>query len=98
MRAYIVREPDGEFQSTEHTWTESSGGQSLRERANPLDTKIRAGKAAHAKQPLPAVLELDMAGTIKEVGPDMARFNLEYFPRIHGDYDPTSDSTRQLAT
>jgi NADPH:quinone reductase-like Zn-dependent oxidoreductase len=23
---------------------------------NPIDTKIRAGKAAHAKQPLPAVL------------------------------------------
>ena len=28
-----------------------------------LVTKIRAGKASHAKQPLPAVLGLDMAGT-----------------------------------
>jgi NADPH:quinone reductase-like Zn-dependent oxidoreductase len=36
---------------------------------NPLDTKIRAGKAEHAKQPLPAVLGLDMAGTVEEVGP-----------------------------
>ncbi|WP_433968872.1 alcohol dehydrogenase catalytic domain-containing protein [Tunturiibacter gelidiferens] len=35
---------------------------------NPLDTKIRAGKAAHAKQPLPAVLGLDMAGVVEEVG------------------------------
>jgi NADPH:quinone reductase-like Zn-dependent oxidoreductase len=35
---------------------------------NPLDTKIRAGKAAHARQPLPAVLGLDMAGTVQEVG------------------------------
>ena len=35
---------------------------------NPLDTKIRAGKAEHAKQPLPAVLGLDMAGTVEEVG------------------------------
>ena len=35
---------------------------------NPLDTKIRAGKADHAKQPLPAVLGLDMAGVVEEVG------------------------------
>ena len=35
---------------------------------NPLDAKIRAGKAAHAKQPLPAVLGLDMAGVVEEVG------------------------------
>jgi NADPH:quinone reductase-like Zn-dependent oxidoreductase len=35
---------------------------------NPLDTKIRAGKATHAKQPLPASLGLDMAGTVEEVG------------------------------
>nr|WP_257031027.1 zinc-dependent alcohol dehydrogenase family protein [Edaphobacter lichenicola] len=35
---------------------------------NPLDTKVRAGKAAHAKQPLPAVLGLDMAGVVEEAG------------------------------
>jgi len=35
---------------------------------NPLDTKIRGVKAAHAQQPLPAVLGLDMAGTVEEVG------------------------------
>jgi NADPH:quinone reductase len=35
---------------------------------NPIDGKIRAGKAAHAKQPLPAVLGLDMAGTIEAIG------------------------------
>lgn len=42
---------------------------------NPLDTKIRAGKAAHAKQPLPAVLGLDMAGTVEEIGPDVTAFH-----------------------
>jgi NADPH:quinone reductase-like Zn-dependent oxidoreductase len=42
---------------------------------NPLDTKIRAGKAAHAKQPLPAVLGLDMAGTVEEVGPGVRAFS-----------------------
>jgi len=41
---------------------------------NPLDTKIRAGKAEHAKQPLPAVLGLDMAGTVEEVGDEVTAF------------------------
>ena len=35
---------------------------------NPLDTKIRDGKAAHAQQPLPAVLGLDLAGTVVALG------------------------------
>ncbi|MEW5833495.1 MAG: zinc-dependent alcohol dehydrogenase family protein [Pseudomonadota bacterium] len=38
---------------------------------NPLDTKIRAGKAAHARHPLPAVLGIDLAGTVVAVGPDV---------------------------
>jgi NADPH:quinone reductase-like Zn-dependent oxidoreductase len=41
---------------------------------NPLDTKIRAGKAAHAKQPLPAVLGLDMAGVVEAVAADVTAF------------------------
>lgn len=41
---------------------------------NPLDTKIRAGKAEHAQQPLPAVLGLDMAGTVEEVGAGVTGF------------------------
>jgi NADPH:quinone reductase-like Zn-dependent oxidoreductase len=35
---------------------------------NPLDTKIRAGKAAHAQRVLPAVLGLDLAGVVETVG------------------------------
>ncbi len=31
---------------------------------NPLDNKIRAAAAPHARQPLPAVLGLDLAGTV----------------------------------
>ena len=31
---------------------------------NPLDTKIRAGSAAHARHPLPLVLGIDMAGVV----------------------------------
>jgi len=41
---------------------------------NPLDTKIRAGNAAHARQPLPAVLGLDLAGVVEAVGPGVTRF------------------------
>ena len=36
---------------------------------NPLDAKVRAGQAAHARQPLPAVIGVDLAGTIEAVGP-----------------------------
>lgn len=36
---------------------------------NPLDAKIRAGQAAHAQQPLPAVIGVDLAGTVEAIGP-----------------------------
>jgi NADPH2:quinone reductase len=32
---------------------------------NPLDLKIRAGQAAHARHPLPAILGIDLAGTVE---------------------------------
>jgi NADPH:quinone reductase-like Zn-dependent oxidoreductase len=35
---------------------------------NPLDTKIAIGAGAHARQELPAVLGLDLAGTVVELG------------------------------
>jgi NADPH:quinone reductase-like Zn-dependent oxidoreductase len=35
---------------------------------NPLDGKIRSGQAAHARQPLPAVLGMDLAGTVEASG------------------------------
>ncbi|PTV60218.1 zinc-dependent alcohol dehydrogenase family protein [Pseudomonas putida] len=35
---------------------------------NPLDTKIAIGVGAHARQELPAVLGLDLAGTVVELG------------------------------
>ena len=41
---------------------------------NPLDTKIRAGQAGHAKQPLPAILGLDMAGVVTAVGEAVTAF------------------------
>ncbi|TFV40577.1 quinone oxidoreductase [Bradyrhizobium frederickii] len=41
---------------------------------NPLDLKIRSGKAAHAKHPLPAVLGMDLAGTVEAVGAEVTAF------------------------
>ncbi|MDY7559578.1 zinc-dependent alcohol dehydrogenase family protein [Pseudomonas sp. CCC3.2] len=43
---------------------------------NPLDTKIRTGKAAHARQPLPAVLGMDLAGVVHALGPGVDRFKV----------------------
>jgi NADPH2:quinone reductase len=41
---------------------------------NPLDVKIHAGLAAHAKVALPATLGLDLAGTVEAVGPGVDVF------------------------
>ena len=43
---------------------------------NPLDTKIRRGQAAHAATVLPAVLGLDLAGTVAAVAPDVTEFGV----------------------
>lgn len=41
---------------------------------NPLDLKIHAGAASHARHPLPAVLGLDLAGVVEAVGAGVTRF------------------------
>ncbi|WTU70217.1 zinc-dependent alcohol dehydrogenase family protein [Streptomyces sp. NBC_00055] len=41
---------------------------------NPLDTKIRAGKAAHARSRLPAILGVDLAGVVEDVAPEVTGF------------------------
>jgi NADPH:quinone reductase-like Zn-dependent oxidoreductase len=41
---------------------------------NPLDLKIQAGQAEHARHPLPAILGLDLAGVVEEIGPDVTTF------------------------
>jgi len=42
---------------------------------NPLDTKIRAGTASHAKHPLPAILGMDLAGIVEGVGEGVTNFH-----------------------
>jgi NADPH2:quinone reductase len=41
---------------------------------NPLDTKIKEGKAGHAKTQLPAILGIDMAGVVVAAGKDVKKF------------------------
>jgi len=41
---------------------------------NPLDLKIRAGQAAHARHPLPATLGIDLAGVVEATGADVSGF------------------------
>jgi NADPH:quinone reductase-like Zn-dependent oxidoreductase len=57
--------------------TPKSGEMLIRIKAsgvNPLDTKIRAGAAGHARHPLPAILGIDLAGTVETVGPNVTGF------------------------
>jgi NADPH:quinone reductase-like Zn-dependent oxidoreductase len=81
VKAYVVEQPDGPFVETEMARPIPVSGQVLvrvhASGVNPLDTKIRAGKAGHAKQPLPAVLGVDMAGTVEELGPGVSSFKID---------------------
>src|ERR1700761_5028041 len=43
---------------------------------NPLDLKIKAGQAAHAKAKLPAILGIDLAGVGEPVGEAVTTFKL----------------------
>jgi NADPH2:quinone reductase len=78
VQAYTVEEPGGDFHKVDLPRPKLKPNHVLvRVQAsgvNPLDTKIRAGKAAHAQQPLPAVLGLDMAGIVEEVAPNVTTF------------------------
>ena len=80
MRALVLEAANGPFVSRQIPRPVAGPGQVLVEIAasgvNPLDTKIRAGAAAHAKHPLPAVLGLDLAGIVRSVGAGVERFRV----------------------
>ena len=78
--AWVVETPGGTFRKAERSIPVLGTNEVLVKIAasgvNPLDTKIRAGQAAHARQPLPAVLGLDMAGTVEEIGVGVTTFKV----------------------
>ncbi len=78
MKAVIVDSPMGAFQTVDTPKPAPGPGEVLVKIAasavNPLDTKIRAGAAGHARHPFPAILGIDMAGTVEAVGADVQGF------------------------
>lgn len=80
MRALVVHQAGGVFEDSRLALPRPGPGQVLVQihasGVNPLDTKIRAGQAAHARQPLPAVLGVDLAGVVAALGEGAAGFAL----------------------
>ncbi len=78
MKAFLVETPDGPFRKVELAKPSPAPHQVLVKihaaGVNPLDTKIRAEQGGHANQPLPAVLGLDMAGSVEAVGSGVTSF------------------------
>jgi NADPH:quinone reductase-like Zn-dependent oxidoreductase len=78
MKAYVVESANGPFRAVEIPTPRPASDQVLvkiyASGVNPLDTKIRAGQGGHAKQPLPAVLGLDMAGVVVTPGAGITAF------------------------
>ncbi|UHC14435.1 zinc-dependent alcohol dehydrogenase family protein [Methylobacterium currus] len=80
MRAAVVETHDAPFRIATISRPEPSPGQVLVRVAasgvNPLDLKIHAGAAAHARHPVPAILGLDLAGTVEALGPGVTGWRI----------------------
>jgi NADPH2:quinone reductase len=78
MKALVLNEYNGPLELTELRRPAPLAGEVLVRVAasglNPLDVKIRAGEAAHAKHPVPLVLGLDLAGVVEATGPGVTAF------------------------
>ncbi len=78
MQAMVLEGVDAPFRRATVDRPKPAAGQVLVRVAtsgvNPLDLKIRHGQAPHARQPLPAVLGLDLAGTVESVGTAVTAF------------------------
>lgn len=72
MRALIVHACGGMFEEVQLPRPVPGKGEVLvrihASGVNPLDMKIRAGEAAHARHPFPAILGMDLAGVVESVG------------------------------
>jgi NADPH2:quinone reductase len=78
MRALVLEGANLPFRNVEVARPTPDDGQVLvRIKAsgvNPLDLKIRSGSAPHARHPLPAILGMDLAGIVEQVGPGVTGF------------------------
>lgn len=80
MKAAILENAGGNFKISAIAIPEPAENQVLvkiyASGVNPLDVKIRAGKAAHAKHPFPAILGVDMAGVVVALGANVTDFKI----------------------
>ncbi len=80
MRAVVLEEYNSPLRLTEMARPTTGAGQVLvRIKAsgvNPLDTKIRTGNGGHARQTPPAVLGMDLAGVVEEIGAGVNGFRV----------------------
>jgi NADPH:quinone reductase-like Zn-dependent oxidoreductase len=78
MRAVMLDGPGAPFRLADVARPNAAAGQVLVKIAasgvNPLDLKIRAGEAAHARHPLPGILGIDLAGIVEDVGAGVSGF------------------------
>jgi NADPH:quinone reductase-like Zn-dependent oxidoreductase len=78
MRAGVLEAHNAPLRVSQISMPEPGAGEVLvRVRAsgvNPLDTKIHAGAAAHARHPLPAIPGIDLAGVVEQTGRGVTRF------------------------
>jgi NADPH:quinone reductase len=78
MQAAVMSSPRSLFQVGPIARPEPTQGQVLvrikASAVNPLDLKIQQGEAPHARQPLPAVLGIDLAGVVESAGPGVTQF------------------------
>lgn len=80
MTAAVVSAASGPFELVRASRPVAAAGEVLvrvhSSGVNPLDTKIRAGAAAHARHALPAILGIDLAGTIVAVSDGVTGFGI----------------------
>jgi len=78
MKALVLAEFNAPYQLKEIEKPVAGPGQVLIKIAasgiNPLDLKIKAGQAAHAKPVLPTILGIDVSGTVEAVGEGITGF------------------------
>jgi NADPH:quinone reductase len=78
MKAALLAAPNAPFTLTDVPRPQAGAGEVLvrihASAVNPLDTKIRRGAAGHAQHPLPAILGIDTAGEVVEVGAGVTAF------------------------
>jgi len=78
MKALVLEGPNARFRLMDVAKPAAGPGEVLvrvhASGVNPLDLKIRAGAAAHARHPLPAILGIDLAGVVEELGDGVTAF------------------------